>query len=82
MNFMEWLGENQIPFSIIFTKADKLKPAARERNIKAYTEKMLATLWEELPPIFITSSLHKTGGEEILEYIHSLNESLSESIQS
>lgn len=82
MNFMEWLGENQIPFSIIFTKADKLKPAARERNIKAYTEKMLATLWEELPPIFITSSLNKTGGEEILEYIHSLNESLSESIQS
>ena len=78
MNFMEWLGENYIPFSIIFTKVDKLKPAARERNINAYTQKMLETQWEELPPIFVTSSLHKTGGEEILEYIHSLNQSLSE----
>ncbi|MDG1023839.1 MAG: ribosome biogenesis GTP-binding protein YihA/YsxC [Flavobacteriaceae bacterium] len=78
MNFMEWLGENYIPFSIIFTKADKLKPAARERNINAYTKKMLETQWEELPPIFVTSSLHKTGGKEILEYIHSLNQSLSE----
>ena len=79
MKFMEWLGENFIPFSIIFTKADKLKPIARDRNIKAYTEKMLETQWEELPPIFVTSSLHKTGSEEILNYIHSLNESLSES---
>ena len=78
MKFMEWLGENFIPFSIIFTKADKLKPIARDRNIKAYTEKMLETQWEELPPIFVTSSLYKTGGEEILNYIHSLNESLSE----
>ncbi len=79
MKFMEWLGENFIPFSIIFTKADKLKPIARDRNIKAYTEKMLETQWEELPPIFVTSSLQKTGGEEILNYINSLNESLSES---
>ena len=79
MKFMEWLGENFIPFSIIFTKADKLKPIARDRNIKAYTEKMLETQWEELPPIFVTSSLQKTGGEEILNYIKSLNESLSES---
>jgi len=77
-NFMNWLGENKIPFSMIFTKADKLKPAARERNIKNYTQKMLETQWEELPPIFITSSLHKTGGEGILEYIHFLNKSLSE----
>ncbi|MGI9540453.1 MAG: ribosome biogenesis GTP-binding protein YihA/YsxC, partial [Flavobacteriaceae bacterium] len=77
MKFMEWLGENFIPFSIIFTKADKLKPIARDRNIKAYTEKMLEIQWEELPPIFVTSSLHKIGGKEILNYIHSLNESLS-----
>ena len=77
-NFMNWLGENKIPFSMIFTKADKLKPAARERNIKNYTQKMLETQWEELPPIFVTSSLHKTGGEGILEYIHFLNKSLSE----
>src|SRR5210317_1618206 len=56
LRFMEWLGENQIPFAIVFTKADKLKPKALEKQEKAYTEKMLATLWEELPPIFITSS--------------------------
>ena len=75
---MQWLGENYIPFSIIFTKADKLKPASRERNINNYTSKILETQWEELPPIFITSSLHKTGGEEILTYINSLNKDFTE----
>ena len=75
---MQWLGENYIPFSIVFTKADKLKPAARERNINNYTSKILETQWEELPPIFITSSLHKTGGEEILTYINSQNKDFTE----
>jgi GTP-binding protein len=78
LNFMQWLGENYIPFSIIFTKADKLKPAARERNINNYTSKILENHWEELPPIFITSSLHKTGSEEILTYINSLNKDFTE----
>ena len=78
LNFMQWLGENYIPFSIIFTKADKLKPAARERNINNYTSKILENHWEELPPIFITSSLHKTGSEEILIYINSLNKDFTE----
>ena len=78
LNFMQWLGENYIPFSIVFTKADKLKPAARERNINNYTNKMLETQWEELPPIFITSSLHKTGSEEILTYINLLNKDFTE----
>jgi GTP-binding protein len=78
LKFMQWLGENYIPFSIVFTKADKLKPAARERNINNYTNKMLETQWEELPPIFITSSLHKTGSEEILTYINLLNKDFTE----
>ena len=78
LNFMQWLGENYIPFSIVFTKADKLKPAARKRNINNYTSEMLETQWEELPPIFITSSLHKTGSEEILTYINSLNKDFTE----
>ena len=78
LNFMQWLGENYIPFSIVFTKADKLKPATRKRNINDYTSKMLETQWEELPPIFITSSLHKTGSEEILTYINSLNKDFTE----
>ena len=73
LKFMEWLGENQIPFSIVFTKADKLKPIAQDRNIAHYKQEMLASAWEELPPIFVTSSLHRTGGEEILKYIDLLN---------
>jgi GTP-binding protein len=73
LKFMQWLGENQIPFSIVFTKADKLKPKAQDRNIAHYKQEMLASAWEELPPIFITSSLHRTGGEEILKYIDLLN---------
>ena len=78
LNFMQWLGKNYIPFSIIFTKSDKLKPAARERNVNNYTSKILENHWEELPPIFITSSLHKTGSEEILIYINSLNKDFTE----
>lgn len=73
LKFMEWLGENQIPFSIVFTKADKLKPKAQDRNIAHYKQEMLGSAWEELPPIFVTSSLHRTGGEEILKYIDLLN---------
>ena len=73
LNFMEWLGENQIPFSIVFTKSDKLKTSAQERNIAHYKKEMLDSLWEELPPVFVTSSLHQTGGEEILNYIEQLN---------
>jgi len=73
LNFMQWLGENQIPFSLVFTKADKLKPKALEKNIKDYTSEMLAKAWEELPPVFVTSSLQRTGGEELLNYIDQLN---------
>lgn len=78
LNFMEWLGENLIPFSIVFTKADKLKPVATERNISEYKDKMLLSNWEEIPPIFITSSLKNTGGKEILIYIDQLNRTYSE----
>jgi len=73
LDFMEWLGTNQIPFSIIFTKADKLKPLAVERNVQGYLKKMEAELWEEVPPHFISSSLHKTGMDNILSYIDQLN---------
>jgi len=73
LNFMQWLGANQIPFSLVFTKADKLKPKVLEKNIKDYTSEMLAKAWEELPPVFVTSSLHRTGGDELLNYIDQLN---------
>lgn len=73
LEFMEWLGSQYIPFAIVFTKADKEKPLALKRKTEAYVQKMLDDVWEEAPPYFITSSLHKTGGEELLNYIGSLN---------
>lgn len=74
LEFMEWLGTNYIPFAIIFTKADKLKPKAINRNVTDYLAKMREGLWEEVPPHFVTSSLHKTGVEEVLYYIDQLNQ--------
>lgn len=79
LEFMQWLGVNAIPFHIIFTKADKLKPNALKRNIAAYIDEMLLT-WEEMPKYFITSSSNSTGREEVLEYIANLNDELNTSI--
>ncbi len=75
LEFMEWLGENGVPFSIIFTKADKLGPVRLKENIAAYQNKLLES-WEELPPIFSSSSEHRTGRDEILNYIDEINKSL------
>lgn len=75
MEFMQWLGEHQVPFCIIFTKADKLKPKVLEKNINNYQEKMLE-IWEEMPEFFISSATAKLGQEEILEYIDSINNEL------
>lgn len=75
LNFMEWLGENEIPFSIIFTKADKLKPKAIENHVQDYKNVMLET-WEDIPQYFITSSSKDIGKDELLEYIDSINSSL------
>lgn len=76
LEFLEWMGINTIPFSIVFTKADKLKPQALERNISDYKAKLMET-WEDLPPYFVTSSSNQTGRDEILDYIQSINESLT-----
>ena len=70
-----WLPENGIPFSIVFTKADKSKPTKLKANIDIYL-KTLKEQWEELPPYFITSSENKTGRTELLNYIESINKSL------
>lgn len=72
LDFMQWLGTNGIPFHIIFTKADKLKPGALNKNIQIYTDEMLQ-IWEEMPRYFITSSSSQTGRDEVLEYIDQLN---------
>lgn len=75
LEFMEWLGENGIPFSIVFTKADKLSKLRLNENVEAYKNTLLES-WEELPPIFITSSEKKTGGEQLTAYIEQINEQL------
>lgn len=75
LEFMEWLGENGIPFAIVFTKADKLSGGKLKENIEAYKQK-LQEQWEELPPIFASSSEKKTGRKELLDYIDSINKSL------
>ncbi len=73
LEFMEFLGENGIPFSIIFTKVDKLKLNELNKNIEFYTKKMTSTLWEEMPPYFATSATNSTGKEEVLNYIEEIN---------
>ena len=76
MEFMEWLGENGIPFSIIFTKADKLKGGRLKMNINAYIRE-LRKQWEELPPYFVSSSEDRMGRTEILNYIESINKEVN-----
>ncbi len=74
LEFMEWLGLSQIPFAIIFTKADKLKPEELEENIRVYREKMMET-WEEMPSFFATSAVTRQGQAEILHFIDQINQS-------
>lgn len=78
MEFMQWMGENGVPFAIIFTKADKLKPKAVERQVKKYLDQLLEDMWEEAPPHFITSSSHRSGRDEVLAYIDDINEKFFE----
>ncbi len=75
MEFMEWLGEEGIPFVIVFTKTDKLSKSQLSNSLKLYKDKLEET-WEELPPIFYTSSEQRLGGDEILNYIDQINKSL------
>jgi GTP-binding protein len=75
LEFMVWLGENAIPFSIIFTKADKLKPMALEKNINYYKSVLMET-WTELMPVFVSSSKDNTGRVDILNYIERINRNL------
>nr|WP_262914690.1 ribosome biogenesis GTP-binding protein YihA/YsxC [Gelidibacter sp. F63206] len=76
LEFMQYMGENGIPFSIIFTKADKLKPKAIERNVAAYLEELLKT-WEETPKYFITSSSSALGRDEVLNEIDQINQQMN-----
>jgi GTP-binding protein len=78
MDFLEFLGENGVPFAIIFTKTDKISQAEVGKNVRMFKEKMLET-WEELPPIFQTSAEKMRGKEDVLDYIESVIKALNES---
>ncbi len=75
LEFMEWLGENGVPFAMIFTKADKQSAGKTRANVEHYLD-VMKRQWEELPPYFISSSEKKTGRKEILDYIEEVNRSL------
>ena len=75
LEFMEWLGENEIPFSLIFTKIGKISKGRLQENLKVYQTKLLES-WEELPPILLSSSEKKEGRDKILNYIDEINKSL------
>ena len=77
LEFMEWLGENSIPFAIVFTKADKLTNGKNKSNVQKYLAKIKQS-WKELPPYFITSSESRLGRDELLDYIDQINKSISE----
>ena len=76
IEFMGWLGEHGVPFSIVFTKGDKLKGGRLNTNIQQYLKK-LKEQWEELPPYFVTSSENRMGKKELLDYIESINKELN-----
>lgn len=73
IGFMEWLGENGVPFSIVFTKLDKMSATAAKRSVDVYLKSLLEH-WEELPPVFCTSSVDGRGRAEILDYIEEMNQ--------
>jgi len=74
---MSWLGESNVPFSIVFTKADKLSRVRLTENINAYLQR-LAEEWDPLPPHFITSSETRQGREELLDYIEQINKEINQ----
>lgn len=78
MEFMDWLGEHQVPFAIVFTKADKLGPVAAQRKVDAYCNELLLS-WEALPPVFVTSSENAKGRDELLDYIDNINKEVAKS---
>ena len=76
LEFIEYLGETEIPFSIIFTKADKISKTKIDSHIAAYKKQLHANNWEEIPPYFVTSATEGTGKDALLDYIDSINESV------
>ncbi|WP_330443760.1 ribosome biogenesis GTP-binding protein YihA/YsxC [Flavobacterium sp. C4GT6] len=76
LEFINYLGETEVPFCIIFTKADKISKGKIDQHIAAYKKQLLANNWEEMPPHFVTSSQDGTGRDTVLEYINEVNQSI------
>ena len=76
---MSWLGESEIPFCIVFTKADKIGKTKIESHVAAYRKQMIADQWEEMPQYFVTSSENGMGKDDVLSYIDQLNQDLFKS---
>ncbi|MCJ7467628.1 MAG: ribosome biogenesis GTP-binding protein YihA/YsxC [Maribacter sp.] len=81
LEFIQWLGENAIPFSIVFTKADKLKPKAIEKNVARYITELLEGIWEEAPHHFVTSSSKGMGRDELLTFIDGVNDAFFKNLK-
>ncbi len=78
LEFMTYLGENGIPFCIVFTKTDKLKLSELNKNLKYYNQKMTQTVWETMPQHFVTSATNKSGKDELLNFVDDLNKKVAE----
>lgn len=78
LEFMQFLGENNIAFCIVFTKSDKLKTTKLNNNIAIYNETMTQSLWESMPTYYVTSAIAKAGRDELLNYIETLNQEVAE----
>lgn len=76
LEFIQFLGENGVPFAIVFTKADKISKSQQTANVQAFTD-VLSEQWEELPPYFITSASSRQGKDELLDYIGTVNKTLN-----
>lgn len=76
LEFINYLGESEIPFCLIFTKADKIGKTKVQNHIATYKKQLLANDWEEMPPFFVSSSLEGTGKDEILLYIDQINQDI------
>jgi len=79
LEFMAYLGESEVPFSIIFTKADKISKVKIDSHVAAYRKQMHANNWAEMPPYFVTSATDGTGREEVLSYIDEINQDMFKS---
>lgn len=80
LEFMEFLGENKIPFCIVFTKSDKLKLSELNHNIQVYHKKLTGTIWEEMPQYFVTSATSSDGKEDLLNFIDDINKGLEDNL--